>query len=159
MPIILEWRHSLLHMQASLNRNSGQSRFHWIYIGPSFNSTVCHAAGVTHVRTDDKTSYGTLREKNHVCGNVTLRAGLVSCVHLQNNGRACETFVSFSCEPSHLIANVRVFFGFRKLFPTFTVLHVLKTKTSSSDSSRCSNGLFPSRKRSLKLVRFIVVDE
>ena len=33
------------------------------------------------MRDADKTSYGTLREKNHVCGNATLRAGLVSCVH------------------------------------------------------------------------------
>ena len=33
-----------------------------------------------HVRDADKTSDGTLREKNHVCGNATLRAGLVSCV-------------------------------------------------------------------------------
>ena len=37
-------------------------------------------AHVMHVRDADKTSYGTLREKNDVCGNVTLRAGLVSCV-------------------------------------------------------------------------------
>ena len=36
-----------------------------------------------HVRTDDKTSYGTLREKKHGCGNVTLRAGLVSCVQIE----------------------------------------------------------------------------
>ena len=30
MPIILEWRHRLLHLRASLERNFGQSRFHWI---------------------------------------------------------------------------------------------------------------------------------
>ena len=30
MPIILEWRHCLLHMRASLERNCGQSRCHWI---------------------------------------------------------------------------------------------------------------------------------
>ena len=39
-------------------------------------------ARVAHVRDADKTCDGTLREKNHVCGNLTLRAGLVSCVHL-----------------------------------------------------------------------------
>ena len=30
MLVILEWRHRQLHMRASLERNSGQSRFHWI---------------------------------------------------------------------------------------------------------------------------------
>ena len=30
MPIMLEWRRSLLHMRASLKRNSGQSTFHCI---------------------------------------------------------------------------------------------------------------------------------
>ena len=44
---------------------------------------------VMHVKTDDKTSYGTLREKNHVCGNVTLRAGLVSCVQEQIRSGVC----------------------------------------------------------------------
>ena len=47
MPIILEWRHRLLHMWASLERNSGQSWFHWIYIGPSFNSRIRHQEGKT----------------------------------------------------------------------------------------------------------------
>ena len=37
-------------------------------------------AHVMHVRDADKTNCGTLREKNHVCGKVTFRAGLVSCV-------------------------------------------------------------------------------
>ena len=60
---------------------------------------MCHAAlsvktnaphaCVMLVRTDDKTSYGTLREKNHVCGNVTLRAGLVSCVQEQIRSGVC----------------------------------------------------------------------
>ena len=38
-------------------------------------------AHVINVRDADRRSYGTLREKNHVCGNMALRAGLVSCVH------------------------------------------------------------------------------
>ena len=47
MPIILEWRHRLLHMRASLERNSGQSTFHWIYAGPSFNSRMRNQEGKT----------------------------------------------------------------------------------------------------------------
>ena len=46
------------------------------------NTPLClepHAC-VMHVKADDKTNYGTPRE-NHVCGNVILRASLVSCVH------------------------------------------------------------------------------
>ena len=45
-------------------------------------------AHVINVRDADRRSYGTLREKNHVCGNMALRAGLVPCVHpgrLQEN--------------------------------------------------------------------------
>ena len=47
MLFILEWRHRLLHMRAPLKRNSGQSRFHWIYIGPSFGSRIRHQEGKT----------------------------------------------------------------------------------------------------------------
>ena len=47
-----------------------------------------------HVRTGDKTSYGTLREKNHVSWNVTLRAGLVSCVHLPSLTRESPLLAS-----------------------------------------------------------------
>ena len=38
-------------------------------------------ARVAHVRDADKTSCANYRSKNHVCGNATLRAGLVACVH------------------------------------------------------------------------------
>ena len=31
MPTTLEWRHRLVHMRAPLERNCGESRFHWIY--------------------------------------------------------------------------------------------------------------------------------
>ena len=47
MPIILEWRHRLLHMRASLSRNSGQSTFHCVYDGPSFNSIIRNQEGTT----------------------------------------------------------------------------------------------------------------
>ena len=39
MPIILEWRHRLLYMRASLKGNSGQSTFHCRNDGPPFNSS------------------------------------------------------------------------------------------------------------------------
>ena len=45
--IILEWRHRLLHMRASLERNSGQSKFHCVYAGISFNSRICNQEGKT----------------------------------------------------------------------------------------------------------------
>ena len=54
-------------------------------------------ARVAFVRAADKTSYGTLREKNHVCGNVTLCAGLVSCVH----SRRCKG-IAIACKRKHL---------------------------------------------------------
>ena len=38
MPVILERRHRLLHMRASLERKCSQPRCHPIYIGPSLNS-------------------------------------------------------------------------------------------------------------------------
>ena len=47
MPTILEWRHRLLHMRAFLERNCGQSRFHCIYIGLSFNSRISNQEGKT----------------------------------------------------------------------------------------------------------------
>ena len=47
MPIILEWRHRLFHRRASLERNCGQSRFHWIFIGLSLNSRVRNKQGKT----------------------------------------------------------------------------------------------------------------
>ena len=47
MLIILEWRHRLLHMRASLERNCGQSKFHWIYIGISFSSRLRIQEGKT----------------------------------------------------------------------------------------------------------------
>ena len=47
MLIILKWRHCLLYMWASLKRNSGQSTFHCIYDGPSFNSRIRHQEGKT----------------------------------------------------------------------------------------------------------------
>ena len=47
MPIILEWRHRLLYMRASLKRNSGQSTFHCIYDGPSLNSRIRNQEGKT----------------------------------------------------------------------------------------------------------------
>ena len=54
-------------------------------------------AHLMHVRTDDKHRHDeqrTPREKHHVCGNVTLRAGLVSCVHppvaFKGNAIACK---------------------------------------------------------------------
>ena len=47
MLIVLESRHRLLHMRASLERNSGQPQFHCIYIGPSFNSRIRNKEGKT----------------------------------------------------------------------------------------------------------------
>ena len=38
-------------------------------------------ARVAHVRDADQTSCEHYKRQNHVCGNATLRAGLVSCVH------------------------------------------------------------------------------
>ena len=40
-------RHRLLHMRASLERNCGQSKFHCVYAGPSFNSRICNQEGKT----------------------------------------------------------------------------------------------------------------
>ena len=40
-------RHRLLHMRAFLAGNRGQSRFHEIFDGPSFNSRVRHQEGKT----------------------------------------------------------------------------------------------------------------
>ena len=54
-------------------------------------------ARVAFVRATDKTSHGALREKNHVCGNVTLCAGLVSCVH----SRRCKR-IAIACKRKHL---------------------------------------------------------
>ena len=47
-------------------------------------------AHIMHVRDADKTSYGTLRENIQVCGNATLRAGLVSCVHVFHEYPSCS---------------------------------------------------------------------
>ena len=47
MPITLEWRHRLLHMRASLKRNSGQSTFQCVYDGLSFDSRIRNQEGKT----------------------------------------------------------------------------------------------------------------
>ena len=47
MLVILERRHRVLHMRASLVRNSGQSKFHCVYAGPSFNSRTRNQEGKT----------------------------------------------------------------------------------------------------------------
>ena len=47
MPITLELRHRLLYMRASLERNSGQSKFHCIHTGPSCNSRIRNQEGKT----------------------------------------------------------------------------------------------------------------
>ena len=47
MPSLLEWRHCLLYMWASLKRNSGQSTFHCIYAGLTLNSRIRDWEGKT----------------------------------------------------------------------------------------------------------------
>ena len=47
LSIILGWRHCLLHLRASLERNTGQSKFHCVYAGLSFNSRIRNQEGKT----------------------------------------------------------------------------------------------------------------
>ena len=51
-------------------------------------------ARVAHVRDADKTSCAHYKRKHHVCGNATLRAGLVSCVHTPSLTRESPLLVS-----------------------------------------------------------------
>ena len=44
---LLESRHRLLHLRASLERKRSQPRRHSMYIGPSLNSKLCHQEGTT----------------------------------------------------------------------------------------------------------------
>ena len=44
---------------------------------------------------------------------------------------ACDTFVSYFCEPDHMVVNVRVSVCLRQMLPAFTIC-VLRTNTSYS---------------------------
>ena len=45
--LVLEPRHRLLHLRASLERKWSQPRRHSMYVGPSLNSKLCHWEGTT----------------------------------------------------------------------------------------------------------------
>ena len=70
MPIILEWRHRILHMRASLERNCGQSKFHWIFIGLSFNSRIRNQEGKTSWPQNGKTPE---KKEYHLAHNLKKR--------------------------------------------------------------------------------------
>ena len=47
VPSLLESRHRLLHLRATLESKWSQPRYPSMYIGPSFNSKLCHKEGAT----------------------------------------------------------------------------------------------------------------
>ena len=93
------------------------------------DTTLEPHARVAHVRNADKHWHDlqrTRREKHHVCENVTLRAGFVSCVHPPSLTRESPSL----CKRKHLES---VFFSIMKLIAYLRMKNLLMDGRTSSN--------------------------